>query len=216
MNFPFLSNNPTDTWPLGSVCTIHLSILPLFDSIKNIGCQSRITYRFSVSTRYWLPPGRTVNRLPVGATTILVRLGNGTMDTMLLLLLALLFLALRRAHARHRAIKAKPARRAASIAASARKPIRLHREPPWVRREIVRLKALSPDLGCRTLAECFNRQFGDRGERVSESFVAIHRATPVPGADRSTAARFEASGTPIHAAQPDLGAGPHRQGRSVR
>jgi len=34
------------------------------------------------------------------------------------------------------------------------------------------MKALSPDLGCRTLAECFNRQFGERGESVSKSFVA--------------------------------------------
>lgn len=46
------------------------------------------------------------------------------------------------------------------------------RKPPWVRRELIRLKALSPGLGCRTLAECFNRQFGERGESVGKNLVA--------------------------------------------
>lgn len=34
------------------------------------------------------------------------------------------------------------------------------------------MKVLPPSLGCRTLADCFNRQFGERGESVGKSFVA--------------------------------------------
>jgi transposase InsO family protein len=41
-----------------------------------------------------------------------------------------------------------------------------------VRRELIRLKALSPNLGCRTIAEIFNRQFAGRGEQVGKTFVA--------------------------------------------
>lgn len=45
-------------------------------------------------------------------------------------------------------------------------------KPPWVRRELVRLRAWSPELGCRTLAEVFNRRFAERGMSVSKSHVA--------------------------------------------
>ena len=50
--------------------------------------------------------------------------------------------------------------------------VRSQCKPPWVRRELIRLKALSPELGCRTLAEVFNRRFAHRHVRVGKSFVA--------------------------------------------
>lgn len=45
-------------------------------------------------------------------------------------------------------------------------------KPEWVRRELIRLKAWSPALGCRVIAEVFNRQFADRRVSVSKSYVA--------------------------------------------
>lgn len=40
-------------------------------------------------------------------------------------------------------------------------PVYYHRQPKpeWVRREIIRLKALMPDAGCRSIAMIFNRRF---------------------------------------------------------
>ena len=49
---------------------------------------------------------------------------------------------------------------------------RSQRKPDWVRRELIRFKALSPELGCRVIAEVFNRQFADRRVSVSKSYVA--------------------------------------------
>lgn len=49
--------------------------------------------------------------------------------------------------------------------------VRSRRKPEWVTRELIRLKALSPQASCRTLAEVFNRQFGGR-ESVGKTFVA--------------------------------------------
>ena len=55
-------------------------------------------------------------------------------------------------------------------------PVRRPHTPPkpdWVRREIIRLKALMPDVGCRTIAHCFNRRFAARrGMTVGKTFVA--------------------------------------------
>lgn len=50
-------------------------------------------------------------------------------------------------------------------------------KPPWVAREIVRLKALMPDAGCRTISLVFNRRFArhtnaKRRMTVGKSFVA--------------------------------------------
>ena len=50
--------------------------------------------------------------------------------------------------------------------------VRSQRKPPWVAREIVRLKAWSPDLGCRTIAEVFNRRFAERDVSVGKTYVA--------------------------------------------
>ena len=49
---------------------------------------------------------------------------------------------------------------------------RCARKPPWVRRELIRLRAWSPDLSCRKLAEVFNRRFLERDMAVSKSHVA--------------------------------------------
>jgi len=47
-----------------------------------------------------------------------------------------------------------------------------------VRREVVRIKAWSPKLGCRKIADAFNRRFaGSKRMTVSKSFVASVLAT---------------------------------------
>lgn len=45
------------------------------------------------------------------------------------------------------------------------------RKPASVRREVIHLKALLPDNGCRALAEVFNRRFAHRSMRVGKTFV---------------------------------------------
>ncbi len=46
-------------------------------------------------------------------------------------------------------------------------------KPAWVISEIIRLKALMPDAGCRTIANIFNRRFAaSRRMTVGKSFVA--------------------------------------------
>jgi putative transposase len=51
-------------------------------------------------------------------------------------------------------------------------PHRNRRKLVWVTQELIRLKALSPMLGCRVIAEVFNRQFTTRRVSVSRSYVA--------------------------------------------
>lgn len=51
-------------------------------------------------------------------------------------------------------------------------PIRSRRKPPWVAREIVRLKAWSPEFGCRAIADAFNRHFAERDVSVGKTYVA--------------------------------------------
>lgn len=46
-------------------------------------------------------------------------------------------------------------------------------KPRWVREEIIRLKALMPDAGCRTIMHGFNRRFADRRSMtVGKTYVA--------------------------------------------
>ena len=46
-------------------------------------------------------------------------------------------------------------------------------KPAWVVREIIRLKALMPDAGCRSIADIFNRRFAvSRRMTVGKTFVA--------------------------------------------
>jgi len=45
-------------------------------------------------------------------------------------------------------------------------------KPAWVRREVVKMKALLPDAGCRTIAHCFNRRFAvSRRMTVGKTYV---------------------------------------------
>ena len=51
--------------------------------------------------------------------------------------------------------------------------IRTQAKPAWVVREIIRLKALMPDAGCRSIANIFNRRFAvSRRMTVGKTFVA--------------------------------------------
>lgn len=50
---------------------------------------------------------------------------------------------------------------------------RHQRKPAWVVAELIRLKALMPDAGCRHIADSFNRRFGEsRGMTVGKTFVS--------------------------------------------
>jgi hypothetical protein len=68
----------------------------------------------------------------------------------------------------------KPIRRAwcgRSMALDRR--FRTHPKPKWVRNEVIRLKALMPQAGCRTIAHHFNRRWGGRRDMtVSKTYVA--------------------------------------------
>lgn len=51
-------------------------------------------------------------------------------------------------------------------------------KPRWVRDELIRLKALMPEAGCRTIAHRFNRRFAERRQMtVGKTYVAatLHR-----------------------------------------
>ena len=46
-------------------------------------------------------------------------------------------------------------------------------KPAWVRKEVIRLKALMPEAGCRAIADIFNRRFAaKRRMTVGKTFVA--------------------------------------------
>ncbi len=44
-------------------------------------------------------------------------------------------------------------------------------KPPWVQREVLKLKALMPDAGCRAIALVFNRRRGVKRMSVGKSYV---------------------------------------------
>jgi hypothetical protein len=44
-------------------------------------------------------------------------------------------------------------------------------KPLWVQQEVLKLKALMPDAGCRTLALIFNRRHQTQGMTVGKSYV---------------------------------------------
>ena len=70
---------------------------------------------------------------------------------------------------RHQAKQKQRGRRRAAL------PVRYraHAKPAWVTKEIIRLKALMPDAGCRTLSLVFNRRYAvSRRMTISKSFVA--------------------------------------------
>ena len=50
---------------------------------------------------------------------------------------------------------------------------RAQAKPAWVAKEVIRLKALMPGVGCRTLALAFNRRYAvSRGMTVGRTFVS--------------------------------------------
>jgi len=59
----------------------------------------------------------------------------------------------------------------AQLARQAASSFRTRRKPPWVEREVIRLRALGYGLGYAKITEVFNRKQAHRGERVSKSTV---------------------------------------------
>ncbi|WP_303908982.1 integrase catalytic domain-containing protein [Thiohalomonas denitrificans] len=49
---------------------------------------------------------------------------------------------------------------------------RFTKKPDWVPKEIIRMKALMPYSGCRTLADSFNRRFVYKGISVGKTYVS--------------------------------------------
>ncbi len=50
--------------------------------------------------------------------------------------------------------------------------VRTYKKPDWAIVEIIRLKALMPDSGCRALADIFNRRFATQRVSVGKTWVA--------------------------------------------
>ena len=64
-------------------------------------------------------------------------------------------------------------RRRRSVAREGEPGFKNRRKPEWVRAEVIRLRALMPDDGCRTIASVFNRVHErSHAMTVSKSFVA--------------------------------------------
>lgn len=69
----------------------------------------------------------------------------------------------------------RPAQRQWARAAIASPPRRFLAvpKPKWVRQEVIRLKALMPQVGCRTIAHHFNRRLAARRDMtVSKTYIA--------------------------------------------
>lgn len=49
--------------------------------------------------------------------------------------------------------------------------VRQQAKPPWVKKEILKLKALLPDMGCRKIADTFNRLHAKQDISVSKTYV---------------------------------------------
>lgn len=58
-------------------------------------------------------------------------------------------------------------------------PLRSRCKPPWVAREIVRLKAWSPEFGCRAIADAFNRHFAERDVSVGKTYLISVEPQPM-------------------------------------
>ncbi|MEO7065615.1 MAG: integrase core domain-containing protein [Rhodanobacter sp.] len=52
------------------------------------------------------------------------------------------------------------------------RPLHSRTKPAWVRKELIALAARAPSLGCRTLADIFNRRHAVDGTTVGKSFVS--------------------------------------------
>jgi hypothetical protein len=78
-------------------------------------------------------------------------------------------------------------------------------KPKWVKTEIIRLKALMPQAGCRTIAHHFNRRWAARQSMtVSKTYVADTLSAP-PVSHPHSASEIRASGAEAHAAQSGMG-----------
>lgn len=85
--------------------------------------------------------------------------------------LTLAFLVLARC-LRRRAMRRPPSRKHLHPTPSSR-TVRHPPKPPWVRSEVIRLKALMPHSGCRKIAHTFNHLHGQRrAMTVGKSYVA--------------------------------------------
>lgn len=73
---------------------------------------------------------------------------------------------------RQRRVSCQPHRRKTRTAPALSRTVLTPPKPPWVRREVLRLKALFPDHGCRKIAQVFNHLHRRRGETVGKTFVA--------------------------------------------
>lgn len=75
------------------------------------------------------------------------------------------------------------------------------RKPDWVIRELIHLKAWTPKLGCRRIADAFNRRHAADGVCVSKSHVArvlIQHGAAVAKLRRKLSRRRPADGTPCN------------------
>ena len=69
--------------------------------------------------------------------------------------------------------RGRPRRRAHHHLSSASRRVVAPPKPTWVRDEVIRLKALMPEAGCRTIAHHFNRRWvAKRQMTVSKTYVA--------------------------------------------
>jgi putative transposase len=60
-----------------------------------------------------------------------------------------------------------------SARSTSRRRVFAHPKPKWVRNEVIRLKAVMPEAGCRTIAHHFNRRWTSRRQMtVSKTYVA--------------------------------------------
>lgn len=56
--------------------------------------------------------------------------------------------------------------------APAMSPRRARTKPTWIREEVITLASRDPNLGCRKLADIFNRRHAGEGDSVGKTFVA--------------------------------------------
>ena len=71
--------------------------------------------------------------------------------------------------------RTQPSRRRGSQAWKPARPrtFRAQPKPKWVKHQVIRLKAVMPHAGCRTITHHFNRQWAARRDRtVSKTYVA--------------------------------------------
>ena len=77
--------------------------------------------------------------------------------------------------------RGRPRRRAHHHLSSASRRVVAPPKPTWVRDEVIRLKALMPEAGCRTIAHHFNRRCGTQADDREQDVCGGHLSqAPVP------------------------------------